>query len=178
MKKVFFMFSAAMAFTLISFDGTAGKGSATDSIAADSAAVAVATDGLQEGDKGPGLLQCDAFTIEVPEGWEVNTKKENELTVVAPSRELFNFVYDEYSNYPQERQFMMDINGMQDLGEKTFGDNTYATYLWKQSAGDVYKAILKIGDGEHGTIKVNPTNVETADNEMIAVIFPAVKMKK
>ena len=175
MKKVFLIFAAAMAMTMISCDGTTGNGSTNDSTTTDTAQAAASV--MEEGAKGPGTLECDKFTIEVPEGWEVNTKKETELTVKAPSGEIFNFVYDEQSNYPQERQIIMEINGMQDLGEKTFGENTYATYLWKQEAGDVFKAILKIGDGQNGTIKVNPTNVKTADNEMIAVIFPNVKMK-
>ena len=113
----------------------------------------------------------------VPQDWEVTKKKESELSVKAPSGEIFNFVYDEQSNLAQEKQFEMELDGMQDLGEKTFGNNTYATFLWKQDAGDAYSAIMKIGDGNSGTIKVNTTNVKTADNEMIPAILGNLKMK-
>ena len=36
---------------------------------------------------------------------------------------------------------------------------------------------MKIGDGNSGTIKVNTTNVKTADNEMIPAILGNLKMK-
>lgn len=89
----------------------------------------------------------------------------------------FEFVYDQQSNLEQEKQIIMEKEGMQDLSEKTFGKNTYAIFLWKMDSGDVYKAIMKIGDGTSGTIKVNPTNVKTADNAMIPVILGNIKMK-
>lgn len=89
----------------------------------------------------------------------------------------FEFVYDQQSNLEQEKQIIMEKEVMQDLSEKTFGKNTYATFLWKMDSGDVYKAIMKIGDGTSGTIKVNSTNVKTADNAMIPVILGNIKMK-
>lgn len=153
--------------------GSAASGEQNDSVATEQAA-----DGsMQEGAKGPGTLEAANFTIDVPEGWEVSSKMDKELSVKAPSGEIFNFVYDDQSNYTQEKQLKMNRDGMQDLGEKTFGDNTYSTFLWKQDAGDVYSAIMKIGDGNSGTIKVNTTNVKTADNEMIAAIMGNIKMK-
>ena len=88
-----------------------------------------------------------------------------------------NFVYDEQANYKQSQQIEMDIKGMEDLGEKTLGNNTYATFLWKQEAGDAFSAILKIGDGENGIIKVNTTNVKTADNEVVLKVMESLKLK-
>ena len=154
---------------------TSGTNTSSDSTA--QATEQPAAGGMEEGAKGPGVLECDNFTIDVPQDWEVTKKKESELSVKAPSGEIFNFVYDEQSNLAQEKQFEMELDGMQDLGEKTFGNNTYATFLWKQDAGDAYSAIMKIGDGDSGTIKVNTTNVKTADNEMIPAILGNLKMK-
>ena len=68
-------------------------------------------------------------------------------------------------------------NFLEDLGEKTLGNNTYATFLWKQEAGDAFSAILKIGDGENGIIKVNTTNVKTADNEVVLKVMESLKLK-
>ena len=86
-------------------------------------------------------------------------------------------MYDNRANYAQERQIIMDINGMEDLGEKTYGNNTYATYLWKQDSGDSFSAILKIGDGESSVIKVNTSNVKTADNETVIKVLESLKLK-
>ena len=66
---------------------------------------------------------------------------------------------------------------MEDLGEKTYGNNTYATYLWKQDSGDSFSAILKIGDGESSVIKVNTSNVKTADNETVIKVLESLKLK-
>ena len=41
----------------------------------------------------------------------------------------FEFVYDQQSNLEQEKQIIMEKEGLQDLSEKTFGKNTYATFL-------------------------------------------------
>ncbi len=176
MKKLFLMIATVAMLTACNGNGnTNGSASGSQN---DSTATEQAADGtMQEGSKGPGTVECNNFTIDVPESWEVSNKMDKEISVKAPSGEIFNFVYDDQSNYTQEKQLKMNRDGMQDLGEKTFGDNTYATFLWKQDAGDVYSAIMKIGDGNSGTIKVNTTNVKTADNEMIAAILGNIKMK-
>ena len=132
---------------------------------------------VKEGSKGPCTVSCDKFSIDIPEGWEVRKISENEIGAGQEYKEGVSFVYDENANYDQSRQIKMDINGMEDLGEKTLGANTYATYLWKQSAGDSFSAILKIGDGQSGVIKVNTTNVKTADNEIVLKVLGSLKMK-
>jgi hypothetical protein len=138
---------------------------------------ATASEEVKEGSKGPCTVSCDKFSIDIPEGWEVRVIKENEISAGQEYKEGLNFVYDEQANYKQSQQIEMDINGMEDLGEKTLGNNTYATFLWKQDAGDSFSAILKIGDGENGIIKVNTTNVKTADNEVVLKVMESLKMK-
>ena len=51
------------------------------------------------------------------------------------------------------------------------------TFLWKQDAGDSFSAILKIGDGESGVIKVNTSNVKTADNEVVLKVLESLELK-
>ena len=178
MKKLFLMIATVAMLTACNGNGNnSGNASGSQNDSTSTEQADNASNGMQEGSKGPGTVECDNFTIDVPDSWEVSSKMDKELSVKAPSGEIFNFVYDNQSNYTQEKQFKMERDGMQDLGEKTFGDNTYATFLWKQDAGDVYSAIMKIGDGNSGTIKVNTTNVKTADNEMIAAIMGNIKMK-
>lgn len=165
MKKLFLMFAAVAMLTACNGNGNAsGSNASNDS-------TAQATE--QTDEATPGTVECESFTLDVPEGWVVTDKQDKEVSVKAPSGEIFNFVYELQSNYTQEKQFEMDKDGVQDKGEKTFGDNTYATYVWM----DAYSAILKIGDGTAGTIKVNTTKVKDDTNEMIAVILPNIKMK-
>ena len=165
MKKLFLMFATVEMLTACNGNGnTSGSNASNDS-------TAQATEQTEEAT--PGTVECANFTLDVPEGWEVTDKQDKEVSVKAPSGEIFNFVYDDQSNYDQEKQTKRDKDGVQDKGEKTFGDNTYATYVWM----DAFSAILKIGDGTAGTMKVNTTNVKDDTNEMIAVILPNVKMK-
>ena len=177
MKKVYLfaiMIAAAIAFT------ACGNKTAQDGENAEDAATeqtSEATDEVKEGSKGPCTVSCDKFSIDIPEGWEVRVIKENEISAGQEYKEGLNFVYDEQANYKQSQQIEMDIKGMEELGEKTLGNNTYATFLWKQEAGDAFSAILKIDDGENGIIKVNTTNVKTADNEVVLKVMESLKLK-
>ena len=126
---------------------------------------------------GPCTVSCEKFSIDIPEGWQVRVLSDKEISAGKEYHEGLDFVYEDQANYAQEQQIKMDKNGMQDLGEKTYGDNTYATFLWKQDSGDDFSAILKIGDGEAGVIKVNTTNVKTADNEVVLKVLESLKMK-
>ena len=136
-----------------------------------------ATEEVKEGSKGPCTVSCDKFSIDIPEGWVVRTISEKEIGAGQEYKEGVNFVYEDQANFNQSRQIKMDIDGMQDLGDKTYGENTYATFLWKQDSGDSFSAILKIGDGENGIIKVNTTNVKTADNETVLKVLESLKLK-
>ena len=165
MKKLFLMFATVAMLTACNGNGnTSGSNASNDS----TAQAAEQTD-----QAAPGTVECANFTLDVPEGWEVTDKQDKEVSVKAPSGEIFNFVYNDQSNYDQEKQIKMDKDVVQDKGEKTFGDNTYSTYVWM----DAFSAILKIGDGTAGTMKVNTTNVKDDTNEMIAVVLPNVKVK-
>ena len=147
----------------------------TDGTAAEQATEA--NDEVKVGSKGPCTVSCDKFSIDIPEGWEVRTIGEKEIGAGQEYKEGVNFVYDDQANYTQSCKIKMDVNGMQDLGEKTYGGNTYATFLWKQDSGDAFSAILKIGDGENGIIKVSTSNVKTADNETVLKVLESLKMK-
>lgn len=177
MKKVYqiaIMLVAAIAITACgnkaAQDGENAEGAATEQ-------TAEATNEVKEGSLGPCTVSCEKFSIDIPEGWVVRVIKDNEISVGQEYKEGLNFVYDEQANYKQSQKIEMDINGMEDLGEKTLGNNTYATFLWKQESGDAFSAILKIGDGENGIIKVNTTNVKTADNEVVLKVMESLKMK-
>ncbi len=177
MKKVYqiaIMLVAAIAITACgnkaAQDGENAEGAATEQ-------TAEATNEVKEGSLGPCTVSCEKFSIDIPEGWVVRVIKDNEISAGQEYKEGLNFVYDEQANYKQSQQIEMDINGMEDLGEKTLGNNTYATFLWKQESGDAFSAILKIGDGENGIIKVNTTNVKTADNEVVLKVMESLKMK-
>lgn len=136
-----------------------------------------ATDEVKVGSEGPCTVSCDKFSIDIPEGWVVRDISENVIAAGQEYKEGVEFVYDDQANFTQSRQIKMEKEGMQDLGDQTYGDNTYATFLWKQSSGDAYSAILKIGDGENGIVKVNTTNVKTADNETVLKVLGSLKMK-
>ena len=172
MKKLFLMLATVAMLTACNGNGNASGSNASN----ESSAQATEQNdqaNMQEVTKGPGTVECEKFSVDLPDGWEVNNKQDKVISVKAPSGEIFEFVYEEQSNYTQEKQFKMEKDGVQDKGEKAFGDNTYASYVWM----DAYSAVMKIGDGNAGTIKVNTTNVKDDTNEMIAVILPNVKMK-
>ena len=128
---------------------------------------------VKEGSMGPCTVSCNKFSIDIPEGWEVRVIKEKEISVGKEYSEGLEFVYDDAANYTQSRSIKMEISGMQDLGEQTYGDNTYATYI----KDDSYSAIMKVGDGENAIIKVNTTNVKTADNETVLKVLGSLKLK-
>ena len=177
MKKIYqfaIVIIAAIAFAACG-NKTTQNAEGNDDTAVEEAAET--TEEVKEGSKGPCTVACEKFSIDIPEGWEVRILKDNEIGAGKEYQEGVNFVYDEYANYTQSRQIQMDIKGMEDLGEKTYGGNTYATFLWKQDAGDSFSAILKIGDGENGIIKVNTSNVKTADNETVLNVLGSLKMK-
>jgi len=132
---------------------------------------------VKEGTMGPCTVECAKFSVDIPAEWEVRKIQDNEISVGKEYAEGLNFVYDDAANFKQECQIIMNISGMQDLGEKTYGSNTYGTFLWKQDAGDSFAAILKIGDGESGVIKVNTSNVKTADNEVVLKVLESLKLK-
>lgn len=133
---------------------------------------------VAKGTKGPCTIESEGFSVEIGDGWEVINTKENEVVVGVPGKEQLSFQYDGAANYEQTRQIMMNIDGMQDLGEKKFGENTYATYLWKQSTGTDFNAIMKIGDGTEKVIKVNGSNIDSPDNEVVQTILASVKIKE
>ena len=177
MKKLFLMIATVAMMAACSGNGNT-SGSATSGEQNDSAATEQATDGtMQVGAKGPGSLEAANFTIYVPEGWIVTTKSDTELAVKEPGGKVFDFQYSDQANHEQEKQMMMDKDGMEDLGEKQFGDNTYNLYMWKQDGGDTFKAILKIGDGQAGSMKVTCSGLEDANSELIPAILGNVKMK-
>lgn len=187
MKKIFLLIATVAMLTACNGNGsTSGNRPSGDSTAqaTEQPATELPEEEIEEIEitemKGPGTIECKNFTIDVPQDWEgqyVQDPRSIKLSVKAPSNEIFDFIYHEQSNFTQEKQLMMERDGMQDLGEKTFGNNTYATFLGKQDAVDTYIAIMKIGDGNSGTIKVSAFNVNTADNKMIPAILGNVKMK-
>ena len=179
MKKLFLMIAAVAALTACNGNGNTGsnagsgeqKGEAATEQTADKAA------GMQEGSKGPGALEATNFTIDVPEGWEVTKKTDEELCVKPPEGKVFSFQYSGQANHEQEKQMMMDLKGMKDLGEKQFGNNTYHLYMWEQEFEGTFKALLKIGDGQSGSLEVTCSGLEDADSEVVGQILGNVKIK-
>ena len=155
---------------------TAASGEQNDSAATEQTDNGAPT-GMEEGSEGPGTLEAAAFTIDVPEGWKVTKKTEEELGVKSPEGKVFSFQYSEQANHEQEKQIMMDLKGMKDLGEKQFGDNTYHLYMWEQEFGGTFKALLKIGDGQSGSIAVTCSGLEDANSDVVGQILPNVKIK-
>ena len=176
MKK-FFQF-AIVAVAAIAMASCGNKSGQAEAEGTDAAGVAeAASQEVTVGSVGPCTVECAKFSIDIPEGWEVRVIEDKEISAGKEYAEGLDFVYDDAANFKQECQINMEIEGMQDLGEKTYGSNTYATFLWKQDAGDSYSAILKIGDGDGQVIKVNTTNVKTADNEVVLKVLESLKMK-
>ena len=177
MKKIYQI--AILIVATITFTACGNKTSQNEENADGTATeqTAEAADEVKVGSEGPCTVSCEKFSIDIPEGWVVRVINENEIAAGQEYKEGVDFVYDDQANYNQSRQIKMEIDGMEDLGEKTCGENTYATYLWKQDSGDAFAAILKIGDGENGIIKVNTTNVKTADNETVLNVLGSLKMK-
>lgn len=177
MKKVYqisMMIIAALVFAACgnkpAQEGENAEGTSTEQ-------TAEVADEVKEGSAGPCTVSCDKFSIDIPEGWVVRVINENEISAGKEYKEGVSFVYDEQANYKQSQQIKMEISGMEDRGEKTLGDNTYATFLCRDNSGDSYSAILKIGDGENGIIKLNTTNVKTDDNEIVLKVMESLKMK-
>ena len=178
MKKFFQLAIVAVAAVVMVSCGNKGEANAegTDSTAVEQTAEAGSQE-VKEGTMGPCTVECAKFSIDIPAEWEVRKIADNEISVGKEYAEGLNFVYDDAANFKQECMFEMNITGMQDLGEKTYGSNTYATFLWKQDAGDSFAAILKIGDGNGQVIKVNTSNVKTADNEVVLKVLESLKLK-
>lgn len=159
-----------------------GNGTTSGSTAASGDSTAQATEqpasgAMEEGSKGPGTLEATNFTIDVPEGWEVTKKSEEELGVKPPEGKVFSFQYSDQANHEQEKQIMMDLKGMKDLGEKQFGDNTYHLYMWEQEFEGTFKALLKIGDGQSGSLEVTCSGLEDANSDVVGQILGNVKIK-
>ena len=173
MKKFFQIAIVIVATIAFAACGNKTSQNAENAEATETEQTAEATDEVKEGSEGPCTVSCDKFSIDIPEGWVVRNISENEIGAGQEYKEGVNFVYDGQANFNQSRQIKMEINGMQDLGDKTYGDNTYATFL----GNDAFSAILKIGDGENGIIKVSTTNVKTADNEKVLKVLESLKMK-
>ncbi len=179
MKKLFLMIATVAMLTACNGNGnTSGKasGEQNDSNATEQTDKA-SPSGMEEGSKGPGTLEANAFTIDVPEGWEVTKKSDEELGVKPQGGKVFSFQYSDQANHEQEKQIMMNLKDMKDLGEKQFGDNTYHLYMWEQEFEGTFKALLKIGDGQSGSIEVTCSGLEDANSEVVGQILPNVKMK-
>ena len=178
MKTRFFMMIAAaglLAFTACGGNkGGNNEGQGGDQQEAVEQTEATASEEVKEGSMGPCTVSCDKFSINIPEGWKVRQIAENEISVGQEYKEGLNFVYDGAANFKQSCQIATEVSGMEALGEKTYGNNTYATFMM---SGDTYSAILKVGDGESAIIKVNTTNVKTADNEVVLKVLESLKLK-
>ena len=181
MKKLFLMIAAIAMLTACNGNGNTSGSAAASGEATDSAATEQTTGdagaGMQEGSKGPGTLEATNFTIDVPDGWEVTKKAEEELCVRPPEGKVFSFQYSDQANHEQEKQMMMNLKGMKDLGEKQFGDNTYHLYMWEQEFEGTFKALLKIGDGQSGSLEVTCSGLEDANDEVVGQILGNVKIK-
>jgi len=179
MKKLFLMIATVALMTACNGNGN-GTTSGSTAASGDSTAQAIeqpASGAMEEGSKGPGTLEATNFTIDVPEGWEVTKKSEEELGVKPPEGKVFSFRYSDQANHEQEKQIMMDLKGMKDLGEKQFGDNTYHLYMWEQEFEGTFKALLKIGDGQSGSLEVTCSGLEDANSDVVGQILGNVKIK-
>lgn len=178
MKNLLLMLAAVAALTACNGNGNTSSSAASgeqNSASATEQTSKAST--MEEGSKGPGTLEATNFTIDVPEGWEVTKKTEEELCVKPPEGKVFSFQYSEQANHEQEKQMMMDLKGMKDLGEKQFGNNTYHLYMWEQEFEGTFKALLKIGDGQSGSLEVTCSGLEDANDEVVGQILGNVKIK-
>lgn len=179
MKKFLFMIATVAMMTAC--NGNANSSANASGEQKDSAATEQTDNatpaGMEEGSKGPGTLEAANFTIDVPEGWEVTKKTEEELGVKPPEGKVFSFQYSDQANHEQEKQIMMNLKSMKDLGEKQFGDNTYHLYMWEQEFEGTFKALLKIGDGQSGSLEVTCSGLEDANSDVVGQILGNVKIK-
>jgi len=53
----------------------------------------------------------------------------------------------------------------------------YHLYMWEQEFDDTFKALLKIGDGQSGSLEVTCSGLEDANDEVVGQILGNVKIK-
>lgn len=159
-------------------DKHTGNGGGTWGTQTEEAAEATgATGEVTEGDMGPGTVSCDKFSVVIPVGWKVRNISNNVIGVGEDNKEGLSLVYDGRTNYQQAQQVLMNNKNMLDLGERTYGENKYATFLLQQESGDSFSAILKIGDGKSSVVKVSTTNVNSGENETVINVLRSLRLK-
>ena len=184
MRKVFQLAILALAAIGIASCGNQGENKASGSASAGAEQSKPSAAQVAEGTQGPCTVECEKFSVDIPEGWKVLNINNNEnkaglweIGVGVEYKENLSFQYEDQANYAQERQLMMEKSGMEDLGEKEFGGNTYAAYMWHQGSDNTFKGILKIGDGSKGVVKVTGSKVENLDDEVIKKVLGSIKIK-
>ena len=63
------------------------------------------------------------------------------------------------------------LDGSEDLGEQTYGDKKFATFMWKGKFYAYYNS-----DGNAGCIAIDGSNIQP-DNEAIQKVLSSIKIK-
>lgn len=171
MKKTkFFMLAAASLFAFTACNnktegGQAGSDSATVENQAEAATeVAVGTE-------GPCTAACAKFSVEVPAGWKVLKLEEEEIRIGLGDDHTKDAQVGISARFNKwETAVENQGKNSEQLGEKSFGDNTFVTF----QDDSHFVAFMKVDDMHF--VGANTWNVP-ADDATLATILASVKVK-
>lgn len=171
MKKTkFFMLAAASLFAFTACNNkTEGGQAGSDSAAVENQAEA-ATE-VAVGTEGPCTAACAKFSVEVPAGWKVLKLEEEEIRIGLGDDHTKDAQVGISARFNKwETAVENQGKNSEQLGEKSFGDNTFVTF----QDDSHFVAFMKVDDMHF--VGANTWNVP-ADDATLATILASVKVK-
>lgn len=121
--------------------------------------------------EGLGTIENKTFSVDVPEGWKVMLNEDKKIIIgVSDVREKLCIEKNGLS-YDSAVENQKSLDGCEDLGEQTYGNNKFATFMWKGKFYAYYNS-----DGNKGHIVIDGSNIQP-DNEAIQKVLSSIKIK-
>lgn len=123
--------------------------------------------------EGPGTLEAQTYSIDVPEGWKVMKAAEKTLIITNKKPGEGMITTDRYTmKFDGKIESLRSQKDIQELGEKTFGSNKFLVFHDKMNR-DI--AVMDLGDG-NGYITVFASNIGV-DNSVLQKVLESIKVK-
>lgn len=171
MKKTkYFMLAAASLFAFTACNNkTEGGQAGSDSAAVENQAE-TATE-VTVGTEGPCTAACAKFSVEVPAGWKVLKLEEEEIRIGLGDDHTKDAQVGISARFNKwETAVENQGKHSEQLGEKSFGDNTFVTF----QDDTHFVAFMKVDDMHF--VGANTWNV-AADDATLATILASLKVK-
>ena len=138
MKKIFHFAIAAIAILgMAACSNSENKTEGSEASAANEASVSAteasteATEAKEEvKEQGPITIELAPFSFDVPEGYTVDYKSDNEVTIVAEKKNV-NVKKITVSNYATTTKNHASLSDMKNIGPKTIGGNKFDIHYWE-----------------------------------------------